>query len=93
MSFADDLTFDLHTTFYADFNDIASIDGTQVIGYLDKNASQWADIDSSQYVFSTPACATLKRHQALMINGQSYTYVTAKPSGDITHLIVTPRSE
>lgn len=92
MSFSDDLNADLTNVFFADFTDVSVIDGIEVIGFLDINAYQWADVDSSQHIFITPQSAgfNLQRHDTLTISGKLYKYVTKRQHGNVTHLIVVP---
>lgn len=92
MSFSDDLNADLQNVFFADFNDTAEINSTEVVGYLDVNAYQWAEIDSNQHIFITALsnAISLQRGDSLTISGQSYKYITKRTKGDLVHLVVTP---
>ncbi|GGA80762.1 hypothetical protein GCM10011369_23400 [Neiella marina] len=90
MSLSDDLNADLANVFFADFNDTAVIKGAEVVGFLDVNAYQWADIDSNQHIFITafPMAEPLNRGDKLTIAGQSYKYVTKRQHGSLLHVIL-----
>lgn len=91
--FSDDLKNDMNAVFFEDFNDIAFFDCVEVIGYLDKNAYRWADVDSSQYIFITAyGGLSPKRNDVYEISGQSYKYVRHYQTAAFTHIVVTPAS-
>ncbi|GBL02935.1 hypothetical protein [Glaciecola sp. KUL10] len=88
--FSDDLNTDLENVFFTDFKHSATIDGNEVVGYLDTNAYRWADIDSTQYIFIASQNITpqLERGQELNIQGQQYKYVRHYYQSQTTHIVV-----
>ncbi|MCH2057889.1 MAG: hypothetical protein MK214_15010 [Thalassotalea sp.] len=91
MNLSDDLNADLQNVFFADFNDVATIKGTEVVGFLDANAYQWADLDTNQHIFITalPPSISLQRNDTVTIAGQLYKYVTQRKQGAVTHIILS----
>ena len=90
MSLSDDLKHDFEKVFFADFNHRATINGIEIIGYLDINSHQFSDLDTNQRAFLTPvdSLPKLKRGQRIDIEGKSYQFITQRRQGDLTQIIV-----
>jgi hypothetical protein len=90
VSFSDDLSADLGNVFFADFQQRASINGAEVVGYLDVNNHQFLDLDTNQRVFSAPYTSfpTLSRGDNVIIGGVTYAYVTSRRAGQILSVII-----
>lgn len=74
MSFKDQLLADLDAVFFADFGDLASVDGQPVSGYLSTQPHDFGPLAGVSKTFNGPAhlLAHAKRGSQVVIKGVTY---------------------